>query len=129
MAWKPTRQLLIEFPDHPPEAADALQDDHTGTDPGTAGTAREAEGPEEGGGDGGPLRSGTEGQPRRLEGPARPGEPGSRVDSDQERGDGAGPGGGRGGFSARILNGRGHAADVTNDAHPPTHAARIAASR
>src|SRR4051812_47027580 len=107
MAWKPTRQLLIEFPDHPPEAADAVQDDRTGPDPGTAGTARAAEGPKAAASDDERLRGGAEAEAQRVDGRTPPEPAGGRDQPGFERGDGAGAGGPSGRHAERILNGRG----------------------
>src|SRR5581483_551298 len=132
MAWKPTRQLLIEFPDHPPEAADGpVQDDPPGADPERPGAARTAEGRESAVGDRGTLRPGTEGSPRPVDGSTLADTAGQRSDADSQRGAGTGPGGGHGPFAARILNGRAGTdpRPVSNGDRRPSHVARVTASR
>src|SRR5450432_3698683 len=97
------RQTILSFPTlessdaagfaPPPDAQDAqpggsnhaLQNDHPGVDPGSAGTLRAASIQQAAVAGDGSLRPRPENQPRGVESPARPGESGERSEPDSQR--------------------------------------------
>src|SRR5579871_2324162 len=146
MARKPPdwRQPLLfpPDPDHQPEPQDnatlkpsgdqhAVQNDRPQTSEGTEAAARTAVQGAQAPFDDGALRQGAEEQPRSLEGSARPDAAGQRPEPSGERSPGDSPQGAGGSFTLRVSSGRqrGSVPRRGHDVHPPSHVARLKASR
>src|SRR5216683_5003440 len=147
MARKQTssQQPLLPFPsdtgempvpqenDSPPLEGSlyAVQDDHPPTPPAASGDARATPQGSDAVADAGTLRQPTEDPPRNLEGPSLPSEAGQRPEPDRERGFGDGSQGTGELFTFRVSaeRQRNAFAGRSHGVHPPSHAARVKASR
>src|ERR1035441_10691716 len=146
MARKPPdRRQLPLFPPNPADSLEpqdklsykqegdhnAVQDDHPRTPATTTGDARPAPQEPEAAPDTGNLRARAEDQPRNLDRNSLPGEIGQRPEPDRERSTGDGSQGNGGAFGFRVSAQRERTAfpGRSNGVRPPSHVARLKASR